>query len=231
MSVQSHTVYAVFTFKDKQCKSNFFEFLKGDKGMKVIREWPGCQSFDFYESLENPLKVTIWQKWDSKENHESYVKMRHEEGSFEMLKDWVESPPEIVSLRPVNLQTDEEKVEDVVRDMCNVDYKLGMRHMHDDCVFVRPSGNPLSKKGWEEMMTNDDVNVELQKLVSINKLQVVGDMAYVCYTTHGKFTYKGTENDDIAVLTCVMKKFNGKWMMMMGQRSTGRKPEESLPQF
>ena len=55
------------------------------------------------------------------------------------------------------MKTDEEKVRDVVEDMCNVDYKVGMKHMHDDCVFVRPSGNPLDKKGWEEMMTNDDV--------------------------------------------------------------------------
>lgn len=128
-------------------------------------------------------------------------------------------------------KSDEEQIKEIVHDMCNVDHKLGMKHMHEDCVFVRPSGNPLSKTGWETMMTNDDVDVKLQKLVAINKLQVVGDMAYVCYTTHGKFTYKGTENDDIAVLTCVMKKLDGKWMMMMGQRSTGRKPEESLPQF
>ena len=82
------------------------------------------------------------------------------------------------------MKTDEEKVREVVEDMCNVDYKVGMKHMHDDCVFIRPSGNPLDKKGWEEMMTNDDVKVESSKLLSINKLTVNGDNAVVCYTQH-----------------------------------------------
>ena len=80
-------------------------------------------------------------------------------------------------------------------------------------------------------MTNDDVNVESSRLVSINKLQIEGNMAYVCYTSHGRFTYKGTPNDDVAVFTNVLQKVNGRWMVVMGQRSTGRKPEDSLPKF
>ena len=56
-------------------------------------------------------------------------------------------------------------------------------------------------------------------------------MAYVCYTSHGKFSYKGTANDDIAVFTSVLKKGEDGWKVVMGQRSTGRGPEESAPQF
>ena len=81
------------------------------------------------------------------------------------------------------------------------------------------------------MMTNDDVKVESSKLLSINKLTVNGDNAVVCYTQHGKFTYKGTENDDIAVFTSVLRKVEGEWKVVHGQRSTGRKPDEPLPSF
>ena len=53
------------------------------------------------------------------------------------------------------------------------------------------------------------------------------------YVTHlmEDLLIKGTPNDDVAVFTNVLQKVNGKWMVVMGQRSTGRKPEESLPQF
>ena len=81
------------------------------------------------------------------------------------------------------------------------------------------------------MMTNDDVSVECNDLVSINKMDVCGDMAYVCYTNHGRFNYKGTPNDDIAVLTSVLKKVDGRWLVVHGQRSTGRSPTDAPPVF
>ena len=231
MSTKSYTVSAIFTFKDSECKSNFVNFCNGEKGLGVTRSWSGCQSIECYESAENPNQVTIWQKWQDKDSHESYVKMRHEEGSFDILGEWVTSPPDINALRLVDFTSDEDVIKGIINDMCNVDYKVGIKHMHEDCVFIRPSGNPLDKKGWEEMMNNDDVDVESNSLVSINKLQVEGDMACVCYTAHGKFSYKGVNNDDVAVHTSVLKKVDNKWKVVMGQRSTGRGPNETVPNF
>ena len=184
-----------------------------------------------FESREDEMKLIIWQKWDSKEDQEAYIKHRHEDGTFEMIGEIVACPPDITPIKDMVMKTEEEKVKDVVEDMCNVDYKVGMKHMHDDCVFIRPTGNPLDKKGWETMMTNDDVKVESSKLVSINNLSICGCCAYVCYTQHGKFTYKGVENDDVAVFTSVMRKVDGKWMVVQGHRSTGRKPSDPQPQF
>lgn len=231
MSVNSHTVKAVFTFKDDESKNKFVTFCNGENGLGVTREWPGCQSIECYESETNPREIVIWQKWATKENHESYVSMRKEKGDFDMLSDWVCSPPNIVALNPVDFVTDEVKVESVIRDMCNKDYTLGIKHTHDDCVFIRPTGNPLSKDSWKEMLSCGCVQVESNDLVTINKMQVVGDMAYVCYTTHNKFNYKGTENNDIAVLTSILQKVNGEWKVVHGQRSSGRNPDEELPQF
>ena len=49
--------------------------------------------------------------------------------------------------------SDEDKVLAVIKDMCNKDHTVGMKHMHDNCDFVRPTGNPLNKKEWDNMMT------------------------------------------------------------------------------
>ena len=231
MSEKSHTVCGVFTFKDGESKNRFIEFCNGPKGLSVTRSYDGCQSLDCYEKSDNPYSVVIWQKWESQEKQEAYIKFRHEDGSFDFLGELVAAPPEISGLVPMDFTTDEQQIESIVRDMCHKDYQVGMKHMGDNCVFVRPSGNPLNKEGWREMMTNDDVKVESNDLVTINKMQVNGDMAYVCYTTHGKFSYKGTENDDIAVLTSVLQRVNGKWQVVHGQRSTGRKPSEAMPTF
>jgi len=228
---QSHTVKAVFTFKDNECKDKFIEFCNGENGLSVTRGWQGCQSIECYESYENTNQITIWQKWDNQEAHASYVQHRHDDGSFDFLGELIASPPEIIPLRSVNFQTDREQIEAIVRDMCNVDYTLGSKHMHEKCVFVRPSGNPLDMTQWIQMMTSPDVNFESNDLVSINKVEISGNMAYVCYTTHGKFNYKGTANDDVAVLTSVLQRINGRWQVVFGQRSTGRSPMEQGPVF
>ena len=107
--------------------------------------------------------------------------------------------------------TDKEQIENIVTDMATLkDGKMqGHKYMTDSCVFIRPSGNPLSKTAWQAMMDSPDVSVTHSSLVAINKVEVVGEMAYACYTTHGQFKYKGTENDDIAVLTAIFEKIDG----------------------
>ncbi len=226
---ESYRVCAVFTLKDQHSKDRFITFCNGENGLSVTRAFDGCQSLDMYEGNEDSNKIVIWQRWESKEKQEAYIKHRHEDGSFDFLGELVACPPEITPIKDMVMKTDEEKVKEIVEDMCNVDYKVGMKHMSDDCVFIRPSGNPLDKKGWEEMMTNDDVKAISSKLLTIHKLAVGNTGAYVCYSSHAKFTYKGTENDDVAVFSSIMKKKNGVWKVVHGQRSTGRKPSEPLP--
>ena len=61
--------------------------------------------------------------------------------------------------------------------------------------------------------------------------QVSGDMAFACLTQYGKFTYKGTPNEDICVMTLIFKKVDGAWKLAWAQRSSGRKPDEPAPSF
>jgi len=231
MTESSYRVCAVFTLKNQESKNRFIEFANGDNGLSVTRAAKGCKSLNMFEGREDDMKLIIWQEWDCKENQEAYIKHRHEDGTFEMIGEIVACPPDITPIKEMVMKTEEEKVRDVINDMCQVDYKLGMKHMHDDCVFIRPTGNPLNKKGWGDMMSNDDVKVESSKLVAVNKLSICGCCAYVCYTQHGKFTYKGTSNDDVAVFTCVLRKCNGVWKVVQGSRSTGRKPSDPQPVF
>ena len=57
-------------------KEKFIEFCNGEKGLSVTRAWKGCQSLDCYESHDDSNKIVIWQKWDSKEDQQSYIKHR-----------------------------------------------------------------------------------------------------------------------------------------------------------
>ena len=97
-----HTASATFTFKNQASKTKFIEFCNGDDGLSVTRAWPGCISIECYEKHDNVLAMIIWQKWDNKESHESYVKYRHDNGSFNFLKELVSCVPDIASLNPVN---------------------------------------------------------------------------------------------------------------------------------
>ena len=231
MANSSYRVSAVFTLKDTASKDKFVEFANSDKGLSVTRAWKGCKSLDMYESRENPNKLVIWQEWESKEDQEGYIKHRHEDGSFDFLGELVACPPEITPIRSMVMQTDEEKIKSIIEDMCHKDHTLGMKHMGDGCVFIRPTGNPLNKEQWNEMMNNPNVSVEDSHLVSVNKLQVCGDMAFACYTAHNKFNYMGKANDDIAVFTSVLQRVGGDWVVVHGQRSSGRSPDDEAPKF
>ena len=129
--------------------------------------------------------------------------------------------------------TDQEAITNIINDMATLENgKLqGGTHMTDSCIFIRPTGNPLTKQAWQAMMDSPDVSITHSSLVGINKLEIEGNMAFACYTTHGKFSYKGTINDDIAVLTGVFRKIDGIWKLIHGQRSSGRKPSDPLPKF
>ena len=226
-----HTVSASFSFKNVNSKREFINFCNGDNGLDITRNKKGCILIECYEKQDDPNTIIIWQKWESKEDHEAYVKFRHDDGSFEFLGELIRSPPEISALAHVDFTSDEDKIKKVIDDMCQVDYEKGFKNMQEECVFVRPTGNPLTKNEWKEMMNSDDVKIDSNELVTINKMKINGDMAFVCYTTHGKFNYKGTENDDIAVLSVVLEKVDNNWTIIHGQRSTGRNPNDELPSF
>ena len=71
-----------------------------------------------------------------------------------------------------------------------------------DFLFIRPSGNPIDAKGFEQMITGDIVQ-EKAEITKIHRFEFLSENIVMCIFTLGsKFTYKGTPNDDLP--TCLL---------------------------
>ena len=91
-----------------------------------------------------------------------------------------------------------------------------------DFLFIRPSGNTISAKGFEKMMNSGDVVQEKAEITKIHRLEFLSSNVAMCVFTLGaKFTYKGTPNDDLPTVTTIFKKVGDIWKIHWMQRSTG----------
>ena len=91
-----------------------------------------------------------------------------------------------------------------------------------DFLFIRPSGNPISAKGFEEMMNSGDVVQEKAEITKIHRFEFLSsDVAMCVFTLGAKFTYKGILNDDLPTVTSIFKKVEDIWKIHWLQRSSG----------
>ena len=91
-----------------------------------------------------------------------------------------------------------------------------------DFLFIRPSGNPITAKGFEEMMNSGDVVQEKAEITKIHRFEFLSiDVAMCVFTLGAKFTYKGTLNDDLPTVTSIFKKVVDVWKIHWLQRSSG----------
>ena len=91
-----------------------------------------------------------------------------------------------------------------------------------DFLFIRPSGNPISAKGFEEMMNSGDVVQEKAEITKIHRFEFLSSDVVMCVFTLGaKFTYKGILNDDLPTVTSIFKKVEDIWKIHWLQRSSG----------
>lgn len=145
-------------------------------------------------------------------------------------------------LQESSFTEDKKNIHDTLNSMCvalnNNNIKVASKYLLDNALLVRPTGNPLTKKDWINMLNSKDVNIKKSELMDINKIDINRDWAFVCYTLHEIFSYKGNENDDVSVCTALLKKVPnvrlgapGVWKISNLQRSTGRSPNEPLPKF
>ena len=120
--------------------------------------------------------------------------------------------------------TDKETIELMLYELATPK-KMGsffVKNATSDFLFVRPSGNPISAKGFEEMMSSGDVVQEKAEITKIHKFEFLSsDVAMCVFTLGAKFSYKGTLNDDLPTVTSIFKKIDGIWKIHWMQRSTG----------
>ena len=97
-----------------------------------------------------------------------------------------------------------------------------VNHATSDFLFIRPSGNPISAKGFEEMMKSGDVVQEKAEITKIHRFEFLStDVAMCVFTLGAKFTYKGILNDDLPTVTSIFKKVEDVWKIHWMQRSSG----------
>ena len=90
-----------------------------------------------------------------------------------------------------------------------------------DFLFIRPSGNPIDAKEFEQMISGDVVQ-EKAEITKIHRLEFLSENVVMCIFTLGsKFTYKGILNDDLPTVTSIFKKMDNIWKIHWMQRSTG----------
>ena len=92
-----------------------------------------------------------------------------------------------------------------------------------DFLFIRPSGNPIDAKGFQEMWSSGDLVLESAEITKVHKFELLSSNAAMCVFTLGsKFTFKGTQNDDLPTVTSIFKKIDEKWKVAWMQRSSGQ---------
>ena len=120
--------------------------------------------------------------------------------------------------------TEKEKITLLLEELATPQ-KMGsffVNNATSDFLFIRPSGNPISAKGFEEMMNSGDVIQEKAEITKIHRFEFLSDNIAMCIFTLGsKFRYKGTPNDDLPTVTSIFKKVGDVWKIHWMQRSTG----------
>ena len=120
--------------------------------------------------------------------------------------------------------TEKEQITSLLYELANPQ-KMGsffVNNSTSDFLLIRPSGNPISAKGFEEMMNSGDVVQEKAEITKIHRFEFLSsDVAMCVFTLGAKFTYKGTLNDDLPTVTSIFKKVGDVWKIHWLQRSSG----------
>ncbi len=121
--------------------------------------------------------------------------------------------------------TDKDQIISILNAFASTD-RMGsffIENSTSDFLFIRPSGNPLSAKGFEEMWTSGDLQLESAEITKVHKFDFFSkDVAMCVFTLGSKFTYKGNPNDDLPTITSILKKIDGIWKIAWMQRSSGQ---------
>ncbi len=121
--------------------------------------------------------------------------------------------------------TDKEKILSILETFASSE-RMGsffIDNSTSDFLFVRPSGNPIDAKGFEEMWSSGDLILESAEITKVHRFDFFCEDAAMCVFTLGsKFTYKGNSNDDLPTVTSIFKRIDGIWKIAWMQRSSGQ---------
>ncbi|HJP15847.1 MAG TPA: antibiotic biosynthesis monooxygenase [Acidimicrobiales bacterium] len=62
------------------------------------RAFEGNVSIETYVDQDNPDRIFLWEKWETRENYEAYLAWRMETGMMDMLGPLLDGSPEFIHL-------------------------------------------------------------------------------------------------------------------------------------
>ena len=94
-------VVAKFHFKDGLV-SEFKKVMEDPvNGLNFTKKCDGFIDIKVLRDQDNHNTLVLLQKWESKQNHLDYLKLRTEQGLFDKLKDMLDVEPEILYVESV----------------------------------------------------------------------------------------------------------------------------------
>ena len=93
----SHTVIL-----EINCKPGMGEaMMKGLLPALVdTRAYKGAELIEAYVDSDNPDRIVVWEKWETRPHQEAYVNWRMETGMMDAFADVVTEPPRFLHLTP-----------------------------------------------------------------------------------------------------------------------------------
>ena len=62
------------------------------------RAFEGNISIETYLDQDNPDRIVLWEKWETREHYEAYLAWRMETGMMEMIGPFLDGAPEFIHL-------------------------------------------------------------------------------------------------------------------------------------
>ena len=85
----------------------------------------------------------------------------------------------------------EEEIHSILKDFASTE-RMGsffIDNATSDFLFIRPSGNPIDAKGFQEKWSSGDLVIESAEITKVHKFELLGTDAAMCVFTLGsKFT-------------------------------------------
>ena len=101
MNTDIQRVIAKFSFKEGQL-DEFNKLLSDpENGLNFTRKCDGFIDIECLKDQDNPNTLVLLQKWNNKQNHLDYLKLRTDQGLFTKLETMLESKPEILYVQNI----------------------------------------------------------------------------------------------------------------------------------
>ena len=97
------------------------------------------------------------------------------------------------------------------------------RQCNPQLFIYKTKWEPQRCKSFHDMWSSWDLELQSAEITKVHKFELLGSNAAICVFTLGsKFTYKGTQNNDLPTVTSIFKNIGEKWKVAWRQRSSGQ---------